>query len=61
MDECIDSLDDAKNFFTLEANCGYWKVKIFEHDENKTSFTSHNGLLHFQRMPFRLKNAPAFQ
>lgn len=44
MDECIESLGGEKIFKTLDANCGYWKVKMDEADRNTTTFTSHHGL-----------------
>lgn len=28
MDDCIDSLDEARIFSTLDSNTGYWQVKI---------------------------------
>lgn len=33
MDECIESLGEAKVSFTLDANSGYWQV--YNKDENK--------------------------
>ena len=58
MDECIDSLGDARIYTALDANCGYWQIEIEENDRNKTAFTSHQGLYRFKRMPFGLRNAP---
>ena len=59
MDECIDSLGEAKVFTTLDCNWGYWQVPIREKDRDKTTFASHSGLYRFLRMPFELMNAPA--
>ena len=59
MDECIDSLGDAKIFSTLDCNSGYWQVPIHPEDKEKTTFTSHAGTYCFNRMPFGLMNAPA--
>lgn len=59
MDECIDSLGEASVFTTLDANSGYWQVEIAPGDRDKTTFTCHEGLYRFIRMPFGLKNAPA--
>ena len=58
MDECIDSLGDARVFSTLDANSGYWQIEVDPNDRDKTAFTSHFGLYRFKRMPFGLKNAP---
>jgi Reverse transcriptase (RNA-dependent DNA polymerase) len=59
MDECIDSLGDAKIFTTLDCNSGYWQIPVRPEDRENTIFTSHEGLYWFLRMPFGLRNAPA--
>jgi Reverse transcriptase (RNA-dependent DNA polymerase) len=59
MDECIDALGDAKIFTTLDCNSGYWQIPVRPEDREKTTFTSHEGLYWFLRMPFCLRNAPA--
>jgi hypothetical protein len=59
MDECIDSLGDARVFSTLDCNSGYWQITVSPQDKEKTTFTSHEGIFQFLRMPFGLRNAPA--
>ena len=59
MDECIDSLGDAKVFSTLDANSGYWQILIAPKDRDKTTFTTHFGTCAFTCMLFGLKNASA--
>jgi Reverse transcriptase (RNA-dependent DNA polymerase) len=59
MDECIDSLRDARIFSTLDCNSGYWQIPVHPNDQDKTAFTSHEGLYRFLRIPFGLTNAPA--
>jgi Reverse transcriptase (RNA-dependent DNA polymerase) len=59
MDECIDSLRDARILSTLDCNSGYCQIPVDPADRAKTTFTSHEGLYWFLRMPFRLRNAPA--
>jgi RNase H-like domain found in reverse transcriptase/Reverse transcriptase (RNA-dependent DNA polymerase)/Integrase zinc binding domain/Integrase core domain/Chromo (CHRromatin Organisation MOdifier) domain/Retroviral aspartyl protease len=59
MDECIDSLGEARVFSTLDCNSGYWQIPVDPADRAKTTFTSHEGLYWFLRMPFGLRNAPA--
>ncbi len=59
MDECIDSLCDARVFTTLDANSGIWQIPRAEEDRSKTAFTTHIRLFEFVRMPFGLTNAPA--
>ena len=43
MEDCIDSLGEARLFITLDALWGYWQVQIAERDRYKTTFTSHMG------------------
>jgi hypothetical protein len=52
MDECIDSLGDASVFSTLDCNSGYWQITVSPDDKEKTTFTSHEDLFWFLRMPF---------
>ena len=59
IDDCLDSLGDARYFSTLDANCGYWQIGVAPADKDKTTFTSHRGLYRFKRMPFGLMSAPA--
>jgi hypothetical protein len=59
MDECIDSLGDARIFCTLDCNAGYWQIPVAKEDFPKTTFTSHEGIFWFLKMPFGLRNAPA--
>jgi hypothetical protein len=59
MDECIDSLGEAKIFTTLDCNSGYWQIPVRPEDREKTTFTSHEVLYWFLLMPFGRSNAPA--
>ncbi|CAN8073109.1 unnamed protein product [Agarophyton chilense] len=59
MDDCLDSLGEAVVFTTLDANSGYWQIPLAEDATALTTFTTHEGLFIFNRMPFGLKNAPA--
>ena len=59
MDECIDSLGEAKILSTLDCNSGFWQVPIREEDKDKTTFVCHHGSYRYNRMPFGLMNAPA--
>lgn len=59
MEECLDSLDDARIFTTLDCNSGYWQILVAPEDRPRTAFTCHAGSYQFRRMPFGLCNAPA--
>jgi Reverse transcriptase (RNA-dependent DNA polymerase) len=59
MDDFIDSLGDSRIFSTLDCDSGYWQIPVDPADLAKTTFTSHEGLYWFLRMPFGLRNAPA--
>lgn len=59
MDECIDSLGDAKVLTTLDCNAGYWQISLRREDWDKSTFVCHSGSYLFKRVPFGLTNAPA--
>lgn len=58
MDECIDTLSEAKIFSALDCNSGYWPIPIDENDREETAFVSHHGFFRFARIPFGLTNSP---
>jgi Reverse transcriptase (RNA-dependent DNA polymerase) len=43
----------------LYCNAGYRQIPVAKEDIPKTTFTSHEGVFWFLRMPFGLRNAPA--
>jgi len=59
MDECIDSLGDARVFSTLDCNASYRQIPVAEEDKHLTAFTCHSGAWQCVRLPFGLCNAPA--
>jgi len=59
MDECIDSLGDARVFSTLDCSAGYWQIPVAEEDTHFTAFTCHSGAWQCVRLPFGLCSAPA--
>jgi len=59
MDDCLDSLGDARLFSTLNCNAGCWQIPVAEEDKHLTSFTTHVGTYQCTRLPFGLCNAPA--
>ena len=58
IDECIDSLGDARVFSTLDCNAGHWHIPVAEEDKHLTDFTCHLGAWQCVRLPFGLCNAP---
>jgi len=54
MYECIDSIEDARAFSTLDCNAGYWQIPVAEEDKDLTAFTCHSGAWQCVRLPFGL-------
>lgn len=59
MDECINTLGDAKYFPTLDAYSRYWQIKIRRKDRPRTAHISHAGTFQYTRMALGPANAPA--
>ena len=59
IDDCIDNLDGAKYFCTMDLQSGYWQVMMDPEDQEKTAFCTRSGLYEFKVMPFGLTNAVA--
>jgi len=54
IEDCLDSLGDAKVFTSLYCTAGYWQVPLRKVDQEKTAFTTHCGIYHWLSMPFGL-------
>ncbi len=59
MDECIDSLGEARYLTTLDCLSGFWQIPMKPEDRDKTTFVCHHGSYRYLRMPFGLMNSPA--
>ena len=59
IEECLDALNGAKFFSTMDLASGYWQVAMDAESQPKTAFTTHVGLYEWNVMPFGLCNAPA--
>ena len=62
MDDIIDALGQTKPKFmsVLDLFSGYWQCEIHENSRHKTAFVTNDRHLQFRRLPFGLKNSPAF-
>lgn len=59
IEESLDALSGACWFSTLDLASGYNQVPVAEADRAKTAFCTPFGLFEWNRMPFRLCNAPS--
>ena len=59
IDDLIDQLGKSKYFSMLDLKSGYWQIKVHPSSQEKTAFTTHQGLFEFRVLPFGLMNAPA--
>lgn len=51
-------MGDAIFFKSLDPNFGDGKISIKSEDSHRTYFKSHMGMHLYEKMPFRLRNAP---
>lgn len=58
IDETLETLGGAHWFTTLDLKAGYWQIAVAKEDQDKTAFTTRQGLFKLVRMPFGLMNAP---
>lgn len=54
----FDRLSKASYFTKFDMKSGYWKMRIVEGNEGKTTRVTHYGSYEFLVMPFGLTNAP---
>ena len=59
IDELLDQLGESKYFSTIDLASGFWQIRLHPTAQEKTAFTTHQGLYEFRVMPFGLTNAPA--
>nr|XP_049699920.1 uncharacterized protein K02A2.6-like [Helicoverpa armigera] len=58
VDEKIAKLKDSKYFSTLDANKGFWMIKLTNNSKSLTTFNTPFGRFHFNRLPFGLASSP---
>ena len=59
IDDSLDLLSGSTYFSSLDLASGYWQVGMEPGSQEKTAFTTPEGLYEFTVMPFGLCNAPA--
>ncbi len=59
IDDLLDQLSQARYFSSIDLASGYWEIKVHPNSQEKTAFTTPQGLFEFRVMPFGLRNAPA--
>ena len=57
--ECLDALQGAKWFSTIDAKSGFFQVQNHPDDMDKTTFVCDKGLFAFRVLPMGLRNSPA--
>ena len=59
IDQLVDSTAGHKLLSFMDAFLGYNQIKMYEADQEKTSFVTSQGLFCYEVMPFGLKNVGA--
>jgi len=59
IEQTLDQLREAKYYTSLDAEKGYYQVRMSDRAKLIAAFRSPFGLFQFTRMPFGLTNAPA--
>ena len=59
IESCLDALNGAGWFSTLDLRSGYWQVRQDPRDADKTAFITRRGCFRFRVMSFGLTNAPS--
>lgn len=59
IEDCIDSLSNAKVFSTLDLKNGFFHVPVAEDSRKYTSFVTPDGQFEFIKTPFGLCNSPS--
>ena len=58
VDDTLSQLAGATVFTKLDANIGFWQVKLDERSKDLTTYITPFGRFQFNKMPFGIANAP---
>src|SRR6266481_663998 len=59
-DMCMKCLSGNQYFSILDLKSGYWNIIVHRNSREITAFNSVSGQYQFRKLPFGLRNAPAF-
>ena len=59
IEDLLDQLGESTYFSTIDLASGFWQIRMHPDSQQKTAFSTQQGLFEFRVMPFGLTNAPA--
>ena len=59
IEDLLDQLGQSAYFSSIDLASGFWQIRMHPDSQEKTAFTTQQGLYEFRVMPFGLTNAPA--
>ncbi|KAL6723462.1 hypothetical protein Aduo_018468 [Ancylostoma duodenale] len=54
----LQNLKGKKVFSTLDLSSGYWQIKLLPSEQERSAFTTTEGLYEFKVLPFGLASSP---
>ena len=60
VEESLSKLAGGKVFSKIDANSGFWQIKLSERSRHLTTFMTPFGRFHFNVLPFGISSAPEF-
>ena len=59
IEDLLDQLRQSAYFSSIDLASGFWQIRMHPDSQEKTAFTTQQGLFEFRVMPFGLTNVPA--